>query len=379
MKFKKHQPESEKTSTVFAKDQLKPVPKICLNMIVKNESHVICRSLASVKAIINYWVIVDTGSTDGTQAAIQDFLKDVPGELHERKWVDFAHNRNEALKLAYGKGDYVLFIDADQVLQFESGFELPHLDKDLYLIQEIAGDERILKMGLINNSLQWVWVGSIHEELHLLQPQELTHAFLQKIVYTSPHDGCRSQDPEKLQKDRVLLEEAIKKEPNNPRHYFYLAMTLAVLGESELSLKHFAKRISFGNDGEEVFWSMLHIAMLQESLQMPESVVTESYFKTYKQFPMRVEPIYYLANYYRRAKNYKDAYLFARGGLTIEEPQEALFVKSWIYEYGCLFEFLQCALALQKYDEAQVACQKLLSNPNLPANIRKQVQSMMSE
>ena len=35
-------------------------PKICLNMIVKNESKVIERCLASVKPLIDYWVIFDT-------------------------------------------------------------------------------------------------------------------------------------------------------------------------------------------------------------------------------------------------------------------------------------------------------------------------------
>jgi glycosyltransferase involved in cell wall biosynthesis len=39
---------------------------ICLNMIVKGESRVIQRALASVKHLIDYWVIVDTGSTDGS-------------------------------------------------------------------------------------------------------------------------------------------------------------------------------------------------------------------------------------------------------------------------------------------------------------------------
>ena len=73
---------------------------LCLNMIVKNEAAVIARCLASVRPIIDYWVIVDTGSTDGTQDAIRAFLADLPGELHERPWRDFAHNRTEALDLA---------------------------------------------------------------------------------------------------------------------------------------------------------------------------------------------------------------------------------------------------------------------------------------
>ena len=61
---------------------------VCLNMIVKNESKVILRCLESVKDIVDYWVIVDTGSTDGTQIIIQDYLKGIPGE-----WRLFAVER----------------------------------------------------------------------------------------------------------------------------------------------------------------------------------------------------------------------------------------------------------------------------------------------
>lgn len=62
-------------------------PTICLNMIVKNESAIIEKCLASAKPFIDYWVIVDTGSNDGTQQIIQKFMKDIPGELHEKPWV----------------------------------------------------------------------------------------------------------------------------------------------------------------------------------------------------------------------------------------------------------------------------------------------------
>ena len=107
---------------------------ICLNMIVRNESQVIRRCLVSIKQLIDYWVIVDTGSNDGTQAIILDFLSDIPGELHERSWVSFAFNRNEALALAKNKGDYLLFIDADDWLEMPSSFVWPELNKDRYFV-----------------------------------------------------------------------------------------------------------------------------------------------------------------------------------------------------------------------------------------------------
>ena len=50
---------------------MKQYNRICLNMIVKNETPVLGRLFASVKDIISNYVIVDTGSTDGTP----DFIK----------------------------------------------------------------------------------------------------------------------------------------------------------------------------------------------------------------------------------------------------------------------------------------------------------------
>src|SRR5271157_3544084 len=104
--------------------------KICLNMIVKNESKVIARCLESVKGLIDTWVIVDTGSTDSTKEVIAECLKGIPGELYERPWVDFAANRNEAMQLSKGKAYYLLFIDADEQLTMTA--PLPTLKKDYY-------------------------------------------------------------------------------------------------------------------------------------------------------------------------------------------------------------------------------------------------------
>ena len=75
-------------------------PSICLNMIVKNEAHVIERCLASARPLIDAWCIVDTGSSDGTQGKIGELMAGIPGTLHERPWKNFGHNRGEALDLA---------------------------------------------------------------------------------------------------------------------------------------------------------------------------------------------------------------------------------------------------------------------------------------
>ena len=48
--------------------------KLTLSMIVKNETHIIKECFDTIYDQIDYWVIVDTGSTDGTQEFIKNYL-----------------------------------------------------------------------------------------------------------------------------------------------------------------------------------------------------------------------------------------------------------------------------------------------------------------
>jgi hypothetical protein len=49
--------------------------RICLNVIVKNESAAIARCLHSVLPHIHAWAIVDTGSTDGSHASNSSHIR----------------------------------------------------------------------------------------------------------------------------------------------------------------------------------------------------------------------------------------------------------------------------------------------------------------
>ena len=87
---------------------------ICLNMIVKNEKHIIKETLDNLTKYINfsYWIISDTGSIDGTQEFIKEYFieKNIPGELFQDEWQDFAYNRNKAIEHAFNKSDYLFFL-----------------------------------------------------------------------------------------------------------------------------------------------------------------------------------------------------------------------------------------------------------------------------
>ena len=158
-------------------------------MIVKNESKVIERCLSSIKHMIDYWVIVDTGSTDGTQKIICEYLKDIPGELHERPWENFEHNRNEALVLAKDKGDFLLFIDADEQLVFEEGYKEPAFDKDCYFASvRLSNNYDYQRAALISTNIPWRWEGVLHETLR--GPDGVTAAVLEGVFNLSLYSDC---------------------------------------------------------------------------------------------------------------------------------------------------------------------------------------------
>jgi glycosyltransferase involved in cell wall biosynthesis len=344
------------------------LPKVCLNMIVKNETPVIRRCLESVKPLIDYWVIVDTGSTDGTQEMIQEYMRDIPGELHERPWVNFEENRNEALDLAYGKSEYLLFIDADDILQFSADYRLPPLDKECYYIKIDYGWTTYSRIQLIRNSLKWRWVGVVHEAL--VGPAS-NDAHLEGIIMKIIGGGDRSHDPKKYLRDAALLEKALESNPNDTRNTFYLAQSYKDAGMNEMAMKVYQRRAEQGGWDEEVFWSLYQIALIQESLEMPEEMVTHGYQRAYDYRPIRAEPLYHLSNYYRLRGNYLLGYLFAAYGLDLEVPKDVLFVEKWVYDFGLLLEYSISSYWIGRYDESIRACGELLCMPDLPQNVRE--------
>lgn len=349
-------------------------PKVCLNMIVKNESSVITRCLTSMLPIIDYWVIVDTGSTDGTQQVIKDFMasKNIPGELHERPWKNFGHNRNEALQLAKGKGDYVFFIDADEYLVYEPGFELPLLNKDFYYVNISHSGSKYARTLLINNRLDWKWVGVLHEVVCC--PEARTHATLENVYDMYTTDGARSKDPKKYQKDAEVLEAGLIDEPNNDRYVFYLAQSYRDAGMPEKALENYEKRVKMGGWDQEIFYSLLRIAELKQVLNRPDQEVIQSYMRAYQYRRSRLEPLYHLVSFYRSKGDFKSGYNVGKIAQTMPMSQDILFVQQWMYDIGLPFELSICAYYVGKYEECQQICLDLLKK-DLSKEIRECVQN----
>ena len=119
--------------------EVQGVSDVGLCMIVKDESHVIARCLTSVRPWISHWVIVDTGSTDGTQKLVRELLDGIPGQLLEEPWLDFGSNRSSALAAARPHTAYTLMIDADETFEAPPGWNWPELTTDSVQLRHRSG------------------------------------------------------------------------------------------------------------------------------------------------------------------------------------------------------------------------------------------------
>lgn len=119
---------------------------ISLCMIVKDEAATLGRTLESVEGLVDETIVVDTGSEDNTVAIAQAH----GATVHHFTWVnDFAAARNESLRQA--TGDWVLVLDADEVLLSETALVLQRLAQGQPLGETAAAD--VLAVNLLRLEL----------------------------------------------------------------------------------------------------------------------------------------------------------------------------------------------------------------------------------
>ena len=256
---------------------------LCLNMIVKNESHLIAQNLGKLtgKLKFDYWVISDTGSTDNTREIIQEFFKNkgIPGELHQDEWRGFGHNRTVALAHAYGKTDYLLIFDADDEISGELNLPLDTMTLDSYRL--VFGNSNTFSYErplLVSNHKKWKFVGVLHEYLDTLVEgeQHTTATIVGNYSVVSGRTGNRSSDPDKYYKDALVLEKAYAEEVESKgklveRYCFYCANSYFDCGQFENAAVWYKKVL--GHDGwdQEKYISCFKLYKCYKQLKMTEN------------------------------------------------------------------------------------------------------------
>jgi len=346
--------------------------RICLSMIVKNEAPVIRRCLDSVRAIITDWVIVDTGSTDGTQQIIREHLADLPGELVERPWVDFAHNRTEAMELSRLRGDYSFVIDADEILELAPGFALPELTLDSYngLVQ--YGGCSYQRKVLVKNALPWRYEGILHEYLRCDDAK--TEEFLGGLITKPYRDGARARDPQTYRRDALILERALLDDPQNARYTFYLAQSYRDAGDHEMAIRWYRRRVALGGWTDEVWYSLYQIALLEERKGTAWPEVMEHFLAAHQFRPDRAGPLYRIGLHYQGKQEFITAHLFFAAAMKIPRPaHNRLFVEDAVYDVHLPVEYAVSCFHAGEHAESVAVNNRLLASGKLPAQLIEHV------
>lgn len=351
-------------------DPTKQTCTMCLVMIVKDEEDTIKKCLNSVSPYISYWVIVDTGSSDNTIQVIKETMDElgIPGELHERPWVNFEVNRTESLELAKGKCDFRWIIDADDTFVLDDPSINPFyvLDKEFnsYHISYKLHSLKYFRAQIVRSDEDWVYKGVLHEYLHLEKPDQKSGQIMGCHIDAdiSPLKRASSVQ-EKYAKDAVILEEALEKEPNNTRYMFYLAQSYRDSSQPEKSLEAYQRRVDAGGWPEEVYYSMYMVARLKESLRYPTAEVIEAYSKAWEYRPERLEAVFHAMRKLREEKRWTLALAYGEAALQRTGTADILFVEPEVWQWRLLDEFSICAFYAGKVVSAK---EKLLAIINSP-------------
>ncbi|EIE22202.1 hypothetical protein COCSUDRAFT_42571 [Coccomyxa subellipsoidea C-169] len=265
-------------------------PLLGLVMILKNENATIAATLESVKHDIDYWTIVDTGSTDGTQDTISKIMADVPGQLLSEPFVDFSTTRNYALKAHGQKTAYAFMLDADFAVV--DAWRLRNMAhrmvtecRERSIPECMKGVKVWFKMGdmgFFSNRVfptpglglpgGWLYKYPVHEVpghsgLEYLNVGRIDDVIQIRDVIIEALPITHSKSSERWKNlDLPLLTKEHEKHPEDTRIVFYLGQTYQLIGETEQALATYQKRIDMRGWLQEVFESHLRRAKMMMRL-----------------------------------------------------------------------------------------------------------------
>ena len=331
------------------------MPKLCLNMIVKNESKIITRLLDSIVDLIDCYCICDTGSTDNTIDLINKYFfeHNIPGCVISEPFKNFEYNRTfalEACKDSNNTGgvltDYVLLLDADMVLVKGPDFNL-QLFKEFLLSADVfhlfQGSDRFSykNVRIVKNNMGIKYWGVTHEVIST--PDGTNYSQIERNTLFIDDIGDGGAKADKFERDIRLLTQGLVEKPNNDRYTFYLANSYRDNGNLEKAIEMYKKRIEIGGWFDEVWHSYYSIGRCYNWLNKPDSAIAY-WLLAYDYFPKRLENIYEIIHYYRNTSKHKLAYEFYK----IAQEQlkgvdkskiDYLFLQNDVYDYKIDYEY----------------------------------------
>lgn len=352
--------------------------KLCLCMIVKNESKIIGRCLENVKGIIDCLAICDTGSSDSTKACIQTFMDQtgIPGKIYDHEWKNFGHNRTLSVQAAQEtlkelgfclEKTHLLFLDADMNLIINPDFDKKSLQDDSYLMIQKNPLFSYYNLRLGRASLNWRSIGVTHEYWGAdgnFRQGKITSLFIDDIG-----DGGAKAD--KFPRDVRLLTQGLIDEPGNERYMFYLAQSYKDMQDFDNAIEWYTKRIEAGGWHEEIWMSKYMIGQCYEA-KKDWSNALKFYLEAFQYYPLRAEPLASISGYYLANGKNDLASIFAKYGMKLPYPkQDILAIIDSIYEYQFVYDLSIASYYTAFKSRGTKYIDTLVFNPKVPYNVKE--------
>lgn len=365
---------NKNTTTHIIKDS----PTLCFATMCKNEEHCIKNTLESVYKYINYWVVCDTGSTDRTCDIVKEFFeeKGIPGELHIDEWVGFDTNKTLMMKRAKDKADYVIHLDADDLLVGDFSFTNNYEGYDAYYIPVKRGLSEWKAFIIFNNRLTWKFCGVAHTIIRCLEKsQYTTYDLCDKGYYISGEGiGSRSFDPKKYLYDAEKLQkqffDTLLKDDDglNSRSAFYTAQSYMDCGMHEDAIKWNRLYLKLIEGWvEEKFEAQMRISKSMMVLKYGINEIVNEMDQAIKIFDDRAEPYFHLGKHCNFIGEYELGYKYLKRAI-LQDLQEVkkkyiLFIEEYIYGSYLYDELSVSCFWTGRYEEGLVYLRQIIDDP----------------
>jgi len=363
------------------------IPKLCLNMIVKNESKIIERLFNSVYKIIDSYCICDTGSTDGTPQIIENYFKskNISGRVIQEPFRDFGYNRTYSLSACENQvnADYILLMDADMILEYGPNFDGDAFKKglccaDAHYIFQGSPTMSYKNVRIVKNNIGIKYWGVTHEVIST--PHGAVYSGIQRDLLFINDVGDGGAKADKYVRDIRLLLRGLEEKPNNDRYTFYLANSYRENGEKQKAIETYKKRIEIGGWIEEIWQSYYNIGKCYQALGEHEKAIA-NWLEGYDKFPERLENIYEIMTYYRKESRNRLVYelykmVKPRLDMTRGKPLDHLFVQNDVYDYKIDYEYTISGFYCNP-DKMDIAalCMKVLETPSVEHHVIENIMS----
>ena len=352
------------------------LPLLCLVMMVKNEVKSLRAAFDSVRGCVDRALVLDTGSTDGTQALARALLTDIPGELIEEPFVDFATTRNRSLELATGKATFGLLLSGDETLAgggalrafCEQWRDTDTPEHGVYFTALDMADIRFASARVVRLSHGWRYVGAVHEVLTKPGAPLPTMTVPGCVIRHDLEGRDAIRKSLSINRELDLLRAERRRDPADARTAFYLAQSLQNLGRLEEADAAYAERIAMGGWHEEIYESWFRRAVMARALGRPWNHAQAHYLEAFTVSPHRAEPLCEIALYWQRQGNHALAFLYGQRAMQLPYPQhDRLTILPAVYSH-LVFEIVGAsAWYVGEYAIGEAALRKALAaRPGAP-------------